>query len=186
MSTTDFGLPWSTPVILSKLLHFHIFVGVIIDPFYKNHLRFKFEDINKVTARIYYHCKLFLPPSHLHHSLISCVDKEKKKKGITDSATLRCQWPMSSGSVLPLLVPTSLVHLFPQLDHLIPTGTFNPSSAPRRALFFCCAQSLQSCPTLCDPMDCSTPGSSVHGILQARTLQWVTISFSRWSSQPRD
>ena len=34
-------------------------------------------------------------------------------------------------------------------------------------------QSLQSCPTLCDPMDCSPPGSSVHGILQARTLEWV-------------
>ena len=44
----------------------------------------------------------------------------------------------------------------------------------------------QSCPTLCDPVDCSLPGSSVHGILQARTLEWVTISFSRGSSQPRD
>ena len=42
---------------------------------------------------------------------------------------------------------------------------------------------IQSCPTLCDSMGCS---SSVHGILQARTLEWVTISFSRTSSQPRD
>ena len=40
------------------------------------------------------------------------------------------------------------------------------------------AKSLQSCPTLCDPMDCSLPGSSVPGILQARTLEWVAISFS--------
>ena len=40
-------------------------------------------------------------------------------------------------------------------------------------------KSLQSCPTLCDPMDCSLPGFSVHGILQARTLEWVTISFSK-------
>ena len=40
------------------------------------------------------------------------------------------------------------------------------------------AKSLQSCPTLCDPMDCSPPGSSVPGILQARTLPWVAISFS--------
>ena len=40
------------------------------------------------------------------------------------------------------------------------------------------AKSLQSCPTLCDPMDCSLPGFSVHGILQARTLEWVAISFS--------
>ena len=43
----------------------------------------------------------------------------------------------------------------------------------------------QSCPTLCDPRDCSLPGSSVHGIFQARILEWVVISFSR-SSQPRD
>ena len=44
----------------------------------------------------------------------------------------------------------------------------------------------QSCPTLCDPMDCSLPGSSIQGILQARILEWVAISFSRGSSQPRD
>ena len=40
------------------------------------------------------------------------------------------------------------------------------------------AKSLQSCPTLCDPIDGSPPGSAVPGILQARTLEWVTISFS--------
>ena len=40
----------------------------------------------------------------------------------------------------------------------------------------------QSCPTLCDPMDCSLPHSSVHGIFQARVLEWVAISFSRGSS----
>ena len=44
----------------------------------------------------------------------------------------------------------------------------------------------QSCPTLCDPVDCSPPGSSVHGILQARILEWVTTLSSRGSSQPRD
>ena len=44
----------------------------------------------------------------------------------------------------------------------------------------------QSCPTLCDPTDCSPAGSSVHGILQARTLEWVAVSFSRGSSRPRD
>ena len=48
------------------------------------------------------------------------------------------------------------------------------------------AKLLQSCPTLCDPMDCGLPGSSVHGILQARTLEWLAISFSRGSSRPRD
>ena len=44
----------------------------------------------------------------------------------------------------------------------------------------------QSCPTLCDPMNCSPPGSSVHGIFLARILEWVAISSSRGSSQPRD
>ena len=40
------------------------------------------------------------------------------------------------------------------------------------------AKSLQSCPNLCDPIDCSPPGSPVLGILQARTLEWVAVSFS--------
>ena len=44
----------------------------------------------------------------------------------------------------------------------------------------------QSCPTLCDLMDSSLPGSSIHGIFQARILEWVAISFSRGSSWPRD
>ena len=49
-----------------------------------------------------------------------------------------------------------------------------------------CAKSLQLCLTLCTPMDCSPPGSSVHGILQARVLEWGAVSSSRGSSQPRD
>ena len=44
----------------------------------------------------------------------------------------------------------------------------------------------RSCPTLCNPMDCRIPGSSLHGILQAKILEWVAFSFSRRSSQPRD
>ena len=43
----------------------------------------------------------------------------------------------------------------------------------------------QSCPTLCNPLDCSLSGSSVHGIFQATVLEWIAISFSRGSSQPR-
>ena len=43
---------------------------------------------------------------------------------------------------------------------------------------------LHSCPTLCDPVDCSPPGSSVHGILQARRLEWVATASSRGSSPP--
>ena len=44
----------------------------------------------------------------------------------------------------------------------------------------------QLCLTLCDPMDCSLPSSSIHGIFQARILEWIAISFSRGSSQSRD
>ena len=47
-------------------------------------------------------------------------------------------------------------------------------------------KSLQSCPTLCDPMDCSLPGSSVHGILQARMLEWVAMPSSKGSFLLRD
>ena len=49
-----------------------------------------------------------------------------------------------------------------------------------------CCLIAQWCPTFCDPMDCIPPGSSVHGISQARVLEWVAISFSRGSSQCRD
>ena len=52
---------------------------------------------------------------------------------------------------------------------------FNILSAAATAAATAAAKSLQSCPTLCDPMDCSLPGFSVHGILQARTLEWVAI-----------
>ena len=49
-----------------------------------------------------------------------------------------------------------------------------------------CVQSLQSCLNLCDLVDYSLPGSSVHGVLQARTLEWVAVPASRGSSWPRD
>ena len=48
------------------------------------------------------------------------------------------------------------------------------------------SHSVVSFPTLCDPMDCSQPGFSLHGILQARILEWIAMPSSRGSSQPRD
>ena len=48
------------------------------------------------------------------------------------------------------------------------------------------AKLLQSCTTLCNPVDCSPPGSFLHGILQAGTLEWGAMPFSRGSSRPRD
>ena len=59
---------------------------------------------------------------------------------------------------------------------------FPEGNNPVNTLILCRAQSLQLCPTLCDPMDHSLPGSSVHGILQARILEWVAISYSMRSS----
>ena len=50
--------------------------------------------------------------------------------------------------------------------------------------YYVYSEVAQSCPTLCNPMDCSLPGSSVHGIFQARVLEWIAISFSRGSSNP--
>ena len=53
-------------------------------------------------------------------------------------------------------------------------------------LYACVANLFQLCSIFCDPMDCSLPGSSVHGIFQGRIMEWVAISFCRLSSQPRD
>ena len=63
---------------------------------------------------------------------------------------------------------------------LVPTAPLLPScpASEDAAAAAAAAKSLQSCPTLCDPMDGSPPGSHIPGILQARTLEWVAISFS--------
>ena len=74
-----------------------------------------------------------------------------------------------------------------QAESLLSEPTVKPSTFPLALL---CSENesevTQSSLTLCDPMDCSPPGYSVHRILQARILEWVAISFSRGSSQPRD
>ena len=63
---------------------------------------------------------------------------------------------------------------------------YSPHSLEPGSTTRVCAKQLQSCPILCDPMDCSSPGFSVHGILQARILEWVVISSSTVSSWLRD
>ena len=73
-----------------------------------------------------------------------------------------------------------------------PAGESDPGNVrevscyPITCLPFCCSLVAQLCLTLCNPMDYSLPGSSVNEISQARILEWVAISFSRVSSQPRD
>ena len=61
-----------------------------------------------------------------------------------------------------------------------------PSCKNRLLLQIKKSEVTQSYPALCNPMDCSLPGSSIHGIFQARVLEWVATSFSRGSSWPRD
>ena len=66
---------------------------------------------------------------------------------------------------------------------LVEAWEINEESSPDASVYVLVDQ---LCPTLCDPMDCSNPGSSVHEILQARILEWVAIPFSKGSSWPRD
>ena len=78
---------------------------------------------------------------------------------------------------------SSLSKLLPAALQSLNQGTTLPSRKHTGFFFFFFAQ---SCPTLCDPMGYSLPGSSIHGIFQARVLEWGAISFSRGSSWPRD
>ena len=87
-------------------------------------------------------------------------------------------------------VSTPILSMRPQrLEKVKPSVPCHPLKEElelkhRRACMY--AKSFQSCPALCDLMDYGPPGSSVHGILQARILKWVAVPFSRGSSQPRD
>ena len=75
------------------------------------------------------------------------------------------------------VIPTVPVYLLYKASLLTPC--FSPATAPFfKSAAAAAAKSLQSCPTLCDPIDGSPPGSPIPGILQARTLEWVAISFS--------
>ena len=80
--------------------------------------------------------------------------------------------PFHSQGVRWDLSPTQDLEFTPGESPLLPSGS---SSG---------AKSLLSCPTLCDPMDCSTPGSTVHGILQARLLEWVhpLVTTFKWET----
>ena len=82
---------------------------------------------------------------------------------------------------------TAIIPFFFLLDPNSPTRDWirAPSSESVEPWPLLCLV-IQSCSTLYDPMDYSLPSSSVHGILQARTLEWVTMPFSRGPSQPRD
>ena len=112
-------------------------------------------------------------------------------------------WLLSGQNILLLWPPASLTFTGLISSNLFCSSILNPgdlrasllvpksiiSSFFMSSIISCtcvCVCYAQPCPTLCNLMDYSPPGSSVHGILQARILQWVPIPFSRGSSQPRD
>ena len=98
----------------------------------------------------------------------------------------------------PGLGPSAVASLSIQDTHCVPGTVWtvceeHPVSAPRcwdlrgeTVINICVCSVIQSCLTPCDPMEYSPPASSVYGIFQARTLEWVAISSSRGSSWPRD
>ena len=104
-----------------------------------------------------------------------------------------CTPENSSYSMAPLTWPQLSTGSDNNVSSFAPSGIkaekssccYCPLSAPT-FLNLVCVLIAKLCPTLCDPMDCKPPSSSVHRILQARILEWVTVPFSRGSSQPRD
>ena len=95
------------------------------------------------------------------------------------SLTLSVNIPHPQGTMVTLpRIPSGHLKMSFQMTH-----THSSSSSLNYANGFTCAKSLQLCPTLCDPADCSLPGSSVQGILQAITLEWIAIPSPRRSSQ---
>ena len=105
--------------------------------------------------------------------------------------TIHLQAPLSmkfsrqehwSGSPLPS--PRDLLH--PRIGPRSPHWQMGSTAGSTWAVCCACTQRLWFCLSLWDPMDCSPPGSSVHGLLQARILEWVAMPSSRESSQPKD
>ena len=97
---------------------------------------------------------------------------------------------LQCGLVRKRLCQTDLVSIFEKVlpERLLRENTLDSKTPDILNLkrISVCAKSLQLCTAVCDPMDCSPSDSSVHGILQARILEWVAMPSSRGSSQPRD
>ena len=101
----------------------------------------------------------------------------------------RIPWTETPGRLQPISVTKSQTQLSEHsqpLKYTLILRIVIPSSQLMAKLFVCICKLLQSRPTLCDTMDCRLPGVSVHGILQARILEWIAIPFSRGSSQLTD
>ena len=135
------------------------------------------------------------PPSHTppHPIPLGCP-RAPALSSLLHASNLH--WSSLSHMVIYMFQCYSLKSSHP---HLLP---HSPKVCSLHLCLFCClayrivtvflksigkeSEVSQSCLTLCDPMDCSLPGSSVHGIFQAIVLEWIYFSFSRGSSQHRD
>ena len=111
---------------------------------------------------------------------------------VTQSCLTLCwtAWTAACQASLPIINSWSLLKLVSMMSqwchHLMPCHPLLPTFDLSQHEVKEWSEVTQMCPTLCDLVDCSPPGYSVHGILQARILEWVAISFSRGSSRPRD
>ena len=115
-----------------------------------------------------------------------CLGKGLRRKHMPGKLSLHRQRAQGS---MPLCCPRGLspgLHLLPAQPLLSCYCFLQAVPGAELPLLVRFAKSLLLCPSLCDPMDCSPPGSSVHGILQARVLEWVAMPSSRGSSCPRD
>ena len=136
-----------------------------------------------VPIQCFFKCRLLLNVENLSPGACSCMFTEATVKLLILATRRTC---CCSG------LNINLCHLFLRLSRVrLPWGGCGKLPSVLMAcllwnMFFHSTLPLvlvaQSCPTLCDPMDCSPPGSSVHGVLQTRILEWVAISSSRGSS----
>ena len=117
---------------------------------------------------------------NVSHSVVSNFCNPKDSSPLSMGFSRQEYWsglPFPSPGYLPDLRMEPMSHASPTL-----AGRFFATESPGKSKMLV----AQLCPSLWDPMDCSPPDSSVHGILQAGILEWVSFPFWRGSSQPRD
>ena len=116
-------------------------------------------------------CPTLQPHGLQPASLLCAWNSPGKNTGVGSLFLLQGIFPSGSNSSC-----RSLIYISSTKKHTSPL--YNLPSCFHSILAAPAAKSIQSCPTLSDPMDCSLPGSSIHGIFQARVLEWDTIAFS--------
>ena len=165
LPSPSFSFRFSSLVLLSVLDHTHV-------DFFLPHLNF----VSEINFPLFAY-------------MIISIFFLFKSKTLIENTALKNELAITSHSLSPLLHKTSpLLHRTVTVTYtyclcfLILHPSFRPNLYSRMKMLcyamLCYAKSLQSCPTLCDPIDSSPPGSPVPGILQERTLEWVAISFS--------